>query len=161
MQTPAQTTADQDVLLPDPNSTPVMEINLIEAIETVIDSLDSHNSAMVSHANKGNLWKFQYGSVEVFVQLTGTHQDDDVLTVWAKVLTLPVKNETVLNRKLLELNWSKTFEARFAITESSVMVMTTRSVADLSPAEISRAITIVAGIADEQDDPLQAEFVPA
>ncbi len=161
MQPSVQTTTDQDALVLDPNTTPVMEINLIEAIETVIDSLDSHNSAMVSHANKGNLWKFQYGSVEVFVQLTGTHHDDDVLTVWAKVLTLPVKNETALNRKLLELNWSTTFEARFAITEGSVMVMTTRSVADLSAAEISRAITIVAGIADEQDDPLQAEFVPA
>lgn len=161
MQTSAQTPDDQKVLLLDPNSPPVTEINLIEAIETVINSLDSHKSAMVSHANKGNLWKFQYGSVEVFVQLTGTHQDDDVLTVWAKVLTLPVKNETALNRKLLELNWNTTFEARFAITEGSVMVMTTRSVADLSAAEISRAITIVAGIADEQDDPLQAEFVPA
>ena len=161
MQTSAQTPDDQNVVPLDPNSTPATEINLIEAIETVIDSLDSHNSAMVSHANKGNLWKFQYGSVEVFVQLTGTHQDDDVLTVWSKVLTLPVKNETALNRKLLELNWNTTFEARFAITEGSVMVMTTRSVADLSAAEISRAITIVAGIADEQDDPLQAEFVPA
>ena len=67
MQTSAQTPDDQNVVLLDPNSTPAMEINLIEAIETVIDSLDSHNSAMVSHANKGNLWKFQYGSVEVCI----------------------------------------------------------------------------------------------
>ncbi len=155
-----QTPADQDPTLLSDSSDAGLEINIIEAIETVIDSLDSSDSAMVSHANNGNLWKFQYGSVEVFVQLTGT-QPEDLLTVWAKVLTLPVKNETVLNRKLLELNWSTTFEARFAIFEGSVMVMTTRSVEDLSASEISRAITIVAGIADEQDDPLQAEFVAA
>jgi hypothetical protein len=39
--------------------------------------------------------------------------------------------------------------------------MTTRSVEDLSAAEISRAITIVAGIADEHDDRLHAEFPAA
>jgi Putative bacterial sensory transduction regulator len=155
-----QTSADQDTAILSDSTDADLEINLIEAIETVIDSLDSSDSAMVSHANHGNLWKFQYGSVEVFVQLTGT-QAEDILTVWAKVLALPVQNETVLNRKLLELNWNTTFEARFAISEGNVVVMTTRSVEDLSASEISRAITIVAGIADEQDDPLQAEFVAA
>jgi hypothetical protein len=152
----------ETVAISEHNLNPEMEINILEAIETVIDSLDSNDSAMVSHAKQGNgnLWKFQYGTVEVFVQLTGTAAED-ILTVWAKVLTLPVKNETALNRKLLELNWSTTFEARFAIADSSVIVMTTRSVEDLSAGEISRAITIVAGIADEQDEPLQAEFVPA
>ena len=156
-----QPSVDQtDVVVSDTPTDPTLGTSLIEAIETVIDSLDSNSSAMVSHVNDGNLWKFQYGSVEVFVQLTGTHHED-VLTVWAKVLTLPVKNETTLNRRLLELNWSTTFEARFAIADGSVIVMTSRSVEDLSAAEISRAITIVAGIADEQDDPLQAEFVPA
>lgn len=135
-------------------------LSLVDAIEVVIDSLDSGNTAFVSHGETGHLWKFQYGSVEVFVQLTGS-TGEDVLTVWAKVLSLPVKNEAVLTRQLLELNWDTTFEARFAITEDQVSVMTTRSVEDLSAAEISRAITIVAGIADDHDDRLHAEFPAA
>ena len=63
-------------------------------IETVISSLDADTTAMVSHRDEGSLWKFQYGSVEVFVQLTGD-TDDDLLTVWATVLKLPAKRLTI------------------------------------------------------------------
>ena len=55
-----------------------------EVIETVISSLDQDNTAMVSHTDEGSLWKFQYGSIEVFVQLTG-ESDDDLLNVWSSV----------------------------------------------------------------------------
>jgi hypothetical protein len=78
-----------------------------EIIETVISSLAQNDSAMVSHTERGYLWRFEYGSVEVFVQLTG-EEDEDLLTVWATVLQLPVKNETGLMQKLLEMNWSGT-----------------------------------------------------
>jgi Putative bacterial sensory transduction regulator len=132
-------------------------LSLVDAIEVVIDSLDSTDSAMVNHGKTGHLWKFQYGSVEVFVQLTGS-TEADLITIWANVLSLPVKNEPTLMRHLLELNWSTTLEARFSIHEGHVAVMSTRSVADLSAGEISRAITLVAGIADDHDDRLQAEY---
>ncbi|MFM7793081.1 MAG: YbjN domain-containing protein, partial [Microcystis panniformis] len=59
-----------------------------EMIETVISTLQQNDTAMVQHTEKGYLWKFQYGSVEVFVQLTG-ESDDDFLTVWSSVLKLP------------------------------------------------------------------------
>ena len=131
--------------------------NLVEVIETVIASLDSSDSAMVSHTDSGNLWKFKYGTVEVFVQLTGL-AEDDMFTVWSSVLKLPAKDEPKLTRQLLERNWSTTLEARFGIVNDEVVVVTNRSLADLSPSEISRAITIVATIADESDEPLQAEF---
>jgi hypothetical protein len=132
----------------------------VEVIETVISSLENQGSAMVSHGNGGYLWKFGYGSTEVFVQLTGL-TDDDRLTVWATVLSLPVKNEPVLMARLLGLNWENTMEARFAIENSKVVVVSARTTADLSPGEISRAITIVASLADEYDDALQAEFPAA
>jgi hypothetical protein len=128
-----------------------------EVIETVIASLDHDKTAMVNHGDGGYLWKFKYGTVEVFVQLTGS-TDDDSLTVWAAVLKLPAKDEAQLTRKLLEMNWSGTLEARFAILNNEVIVVSTRSIADLSPGEISRAITIVATIADDNDEPLQAQF---
>jgi hypothetical protein len=134
-------------------------VSLIQVIETVIDSLDQSNSAMVSqNENKvGYVWKFKYGSVETFVQLTGT-TDDDTFTVWANVLSLPVQNEAQLMRKLLEMNWLTTFEAQFAISDHQVAVISSRTVAELSPGEISRLITIVATIADDNDDALRSEF---
>lgn len=132
-------------------------INYVETIETVISSLEQDDSAMVSHSEDGYLWKFKYGSVQVFVQLTGV-TDDDTFTLWSPVLQLPAKNEPQLMRKLLEMNWSETFESYFGIVEDQVVVLSTRTVAELSPGEISRAITVVATIADDNDEALQAEF---
>jgi len=129
----------------------------VEVIETVISSLDQNDTAMVSHRDEGHLWKFQYGSVEVFVQLTG-ESDEDTLAVWSSVLKLPVQDEPRLMRKLLEMNWSETYETAFALYNQEVVVLTHRTVADLSPVEISRAITLVASIADDNDEALQAEF---
>ena len=128
-----------------------------EVIETVISSLDADNTAMVSHTEEGSVWKFQYGSVEVFIQLTG-ETDDDLLTVWAGVLKLPAKDEAGLMRRILEMNWSGTFETCFSIHEDAVVVSSQRTVADLYPGEISRIITLVANIADDNDELLKEEF---
>jgi hypothetical protein len=126
-------------------------------IETVIGSMAQNESAMVHENEQGYLWKFQYGSVEVFVQLTG-ETDEDLLTVWASVLTRPIRDEAGLTRKLLTMNWSETLETRFAIMNDAVVVVSQRAVADLAPGEISRAITLVATIADDNDEILQETF---
>lgn len=131
--------------------------NCVEMIETVISSLQEDQSAMVSHTDEGYVWKFKYGSVEVFVQLLGLTEEDE-LTVWSPVLKLPVKNEDQLLRKLMEMNWSGTFEARFAIFEDYIVVCAKRTLAGITPGEVSRNITIVATIADDNDEVLQAEF---
>ena len=128
-----------------------------EVIETVIYSLDEDDTAMVNHTDEGSLWKFQYGSVEVFVQLTG-ESDDDLLTVWATVLKLPVTDEPGLMRRILEMNWSGTFETCFSVHDNTVVVSSQRTVADMSPGEISRIITLVATIADDNDELLKEEF---
>ncbi len=133
-------------------------VSHVEVIENVIDSLEQDDSAMVSHTPEGGyLWKFKYGSVEVFVQLTGT-TDEDTITVWSVVLKLPAKDEPRLFRYLLELNCSSTLEARFGIIDNQVVVISTRTLAELSPGEVSRLITIVATIADNNDEALQSEF---
>ena len=129
----------------------------LEQIETVISSLEQDNTAMVRHTDEAHLWKFQYGSVEVFVQLTG-ESDNDTLTVWSPVLSLPATEEAKLMRKLLEMNWSETFESCFGIFNNQIVVLSNRTVEELSPGEISRAITLVATIADDNDEALQAEF---
>ncbi len=133
-------------------------INYIDVIENVIDTLEQDDSAMVSQPPEGgHLWKFKYGSVEVFVQLTGI-SDEDTITVWAVVLKLPAKDEPKLMRKLLEMNCSSTFESRFGIIQNQVVVLATRTLAELSATEVSRLITVVATIADNNDDALQSEF---
>jgi Putative bacterial sensory transduction regulator len=131
--------------------------NVVEVIETVIGSLDQSDSAMVSQSDGGHIWKFKYGSVEVFVQLTGMSEEDS-LSVWSSVLKLPAKREPELFKKLLEMNWMTTFEAGFAIYDNQVVVLSTRTIAELSPGEISRLITVVASIADDNDEALVAEF---
>ncbi|MBK4728358.1 YbjN domain-containing protein [Oxynema sp. CENA135] len=132
-------------------------IDLVEEIETVIASMAQDQKVMFAHSEAGYFWKFQYGSVQVFVQLTGTG-DEDTLSVWSFVLDLPAKNEPQLMRKLLEMNWLSTYEARFAIVDDRVVVLSNRTVADINPSEISQAITIVATLADDNDELLQAEY---
>jgi Putative bacterial sensory transduction regulator len=131
----------------------------LEEIETVIGSLAQDQKVMVGESETdGHLWKFHYGSVEVFVQLTG-ESSNDTLSVWSFVLSLPAKNEPELMRKLLEMNWLSTFESHFAIVDNRVAVVSTRTVAELSPGEIARVITIVATIADDNDDILIAQYL--
>ena len=132
-------------------------LSYIEEIETVIASMAEEQKVMVAQNEAGHLWKFKYGTVDVYVRLTG-ETDDDTLTVWSYVLKLPAKNEPELMRRLLEMNWLSTMESHFAIVDNQIVVVATRTVAELSPGEISRAITIVANLADENDEPLAEEF---
>jgi hypothetical protein len=127
-----------------------------ETIETVITSLEQNESAMVLHTENIYFWKFQYGTVEVFVQLTGEN-DEDLLTVWSPIVKLPARDELGLMRKILEMNWTDTLETCFAINNDNneVVLVCQRTVADLSPVEISRAITLVATIADENNQALR------
>ncbi|TVP65974.1 MAG: YbjN domain-containing protein [Nodularia sp. (in: Bacteria)] len=135
-----------------------VSVNHVEVIENVIESLEQDDSAMVSHdPDDGYLWKFKYGTVEVFIQLTG-QSDEDTITVWSAVLNLPAKDELKLMRHLLEMNCSNTLEARFGIIENRVVVISTRTLEDLSPAEVSRLVTIVATIADDHDEVLQSQY---
>lgn len=129
----------------------------VEVIQTVIASLEQDESAMVSHTQEGYIWKFKYGSVQVFVQLTGL-TDEDTFTVWSPVMRLPAKDEARLMRQLLEMNWSNTFEACFGIFDDQIVTLSTRTLAELSPGEISRIITVVATIADDNDEALQSQF---
>ncbi|NEN88273.1 MAG: YbjN domain-containing protein [Okeania sp. SIO3H1] len=132
-------------------------LSYIEEIETIIANMAEDQKVMVANNEAGHLWKFQYGSVEVYIRLTG-ETDDDTFDVWSYVLKLPAKNEPELMRRLLEMNWLSTMESHFAIVDNQIVILATRTVAELSPGEISRAITIVATLADDNDDVLAAEF---
>ena len=134
-----------------------LEMNLVEVIETVISSLDASHNALVHRDGDGHLWKFTYGSADLWVQLTGT-QDDDIFSVWSPILQLPVKDSGKLFEKLLALNWLETLEAHFATFQNQVVVLSSRTIAGWSVEEISHLITLVATLADDYDDLLQQEF---
>jgi hypothetical protein len=61
-------------------------------------------------------------------------------------------------KQLLEKNCNETLEARFGISGNKVLVISSRILQDISAAEISRLLTIVATIADDSDEALVAEF---
>ena len=132
----------------------------VDVIETVIASLDQGGNAMVSRDDEGYLWKFTYGSVTVYVQLTGTG-DEDTLTVWSPLLKLPVTNQNDLMQELLAKNCGETFEACFGISNQEVLVLASRILADINPGEISRLMTIVATNADETEDVLKEKYPSA
>lgn len=137
-----------------------MSSSFVDVIETVISSLEQDSSAMVNHSEEGHTWKFQYGSVDVYVQLTG-ETEDDMFTTWSPVHKLPVQNEPDMMRKLLEMNCGNTFEACFGLIDQSVVVFATRTLKDINPSEISRLMTIVASIADENDEELLKNYPAA
>ncbi|MDY7022429.1 MAG: YbjN domain-containing protein [Cyanobacteriota bacterium] len=150
-------TAPQNIEVSPEDLDQALDITYTEEIEAVIAGLANDQKVMVGQNDAGHLWKFQYGSATVFVQLTGD-TEDDTLTVWSPVLQLPAKNEETLMKKLLEMNWLSTYESHFAINSNQVIVLSNRTLAGITPAEISRVITVVATIADDNDDDLQAEF---
>ena len=115
---------------------------------------------MVNHSEEGHTWKFQYGSVEVYVQLSG-ETEEDMFTTWSPVHKLPVQSEPEMMRKLLEMNCGSTFEACFGLIDQSVVVFATRTLKDINPSEISRLMTIVASIADENDEELLKNYPAA
>ncbi|MEL6553565.1 MAG: YbjN domain-containing protein [Cyanobacteria bacterium J06621_11] len=146
--------------LQDDDSDDATASSYVEIIETVISSLEQEGTAMVNHSEGGYTWKFQYGSVEVYVQLTG-ETEDDTLTTWSPVHKLPVQNEPEMMRKLLEMNCGNTFEACFGLIDQRVVVFATRTLKDINPSEISRLMTIVASIADENDEELLKNYPAA
>ncbi len=127
----------------------------IAVVSAVVSSL-KEDVAYENH-QKGHTWKFTYGTVEVFVHLSGI-SSSDTLTVWSPVLNYPVKDELQLLKTLLERNWSDTLEARFTLWNDQVVLNYIRTLEEISPTEISRAITVVATLADEYDEPLATQY---
>lgn len=150
-------TAPAFSIFSDEDSETSMTASYVEVIETVISSLEQEGTAMVNHSEDGHLWKFKYGTVDVFVQLTG-ETDDDTLTTWSPVHKLPVQDETGMMRRLLELNCGGTFEACFGLLDQNVVVFASRTLKDINASEISRLMTIVASIADENDEVLLKDY---
>ncbi|MEB3314509.1 MAG: YbjN domain-containing protein [Cyanobacteriota bacterium] len=150
-------THDWPNLVNAPEDTVLDSGSYVAILEAIITSLDQGDGPRVSQVEAGHLWVFRYGSINVYVQLTG-ETEDDTLSIWSPVLALPAKDEHRLFKHLLEMNCNETLEARFGLSGDQLLVITTRTLEDISAAEISRLMTIVATVADDADDALRAEF---
>ncbi|MGK7907432.1 MAG: YbjN domain-containing protein [Synechococcus sp.] len=129
-------------------------VSFQDAVVTVISVLKEEGAdAYERREGEGHFWTFKYGTVDVYVHLTGETSEDS-LTVWSPVLDLPSRDDLALAKDLLHKNWQETSEARFALWNNRVVIEYVRSLADTSPSDISRAITVVATLADDYDEPL-------
>jgi len=128
-----------------------------EIIETVISTL-SEDAHQLEIAAPQKAWRFHYGTAQVYVYLTG-QDEEDTLLVWSPVIDLPVRDEAGMYKFLLEKNWwNDTMEACFCLRDNQVVLVISRTLTDLDPGEVSRAITIVATLADEYDELLADKF---
>ena len=142
----------------DPEETALSEVPYADTIAAIISALkDEGDAAYEKRESEGHFWRFNYGTVAVVVHLTGSSESDR-LSVWSEVLPLPSRDDAALAQELLASNWQDTGEARFAFWDNSVVVNTTRTLQDTGPAEIARAITVVATLADDYDEPLIAKY---
>jgi hypothetical protein len=141
-----------------PYSEDEMHLNTyVDTVEAIISTLGENPQRDTKIQRPQHVWKFRYGTVDVFVYLTG-ESAEDTLMVWSPVLALPAKDEAGLNKFLLEKNWLDTLEARFAIKGEQIVLTCSRTLQDLDPGEVSRAITIVATLADDYDEVLIEKF---
>jgi Putative bacterial sensory transduction regulator len=141
-----------------PYSEDEMHLNTyVDTVEAIISTLGENPQRDTKIQRPQHVWKFKYGTVDVFVYLTG-ESAEDTLMVWSPVLTLPAKDEAELHKFLLEKNWLDTLEARFAVKGEQIVLTCSRTLQDLDPGEVSRAITIVATLADDYDEVLIEKF---
>jgi hypothetical protein len=86
--------------------------------------------------------------------------EQGVLLFLARVLKIPAEEQGELFRFLLELNFTATSDAAFAIEKDTdtVCLRAMRSIAGLDYEEFEDMLHTIAAVADEWDDELQARF---
>jgi hypothetical protein len=87
-------------------------------------------------------------------------EDHGLILLLSKIMAVPNKRQLEFFRKLLELNYSATSNAAFAIDKQSdnVYLRASRPVSGLDYEEFEEMLHAVATVADEWDDKLIAEF---
>ena len=86
--------------------------------------------------------------------------EEGVLLFLARVLKIPAEGREELYRFLLELNFTATSDAAFAVEKDTdtVCLRAMRSIAGLDYEEFEDMLHTIAAVADEWDDELQARF---
>lgn len=116
----------------------------------------------VQTAGSGHTFSLRRGSASLLVMLQHGSRADDVgtLRIVAPIVVLPAdaEKEHALLRRLLLANAKDLSGTAFAIVGGDVVVVSERSVQDLTAAEVELMVRSVGRIADRFDDVLAAEF---
>lgn len=141
----------------------VPDLEMMEAetmIEKYLQRLAEEEGIPLDPKAQGNRWEFQRGSARIRLEFD---PENDALTIESVIMPLPAQANPreKLFQKILELNYRSTGEARFALHGGNVVVTFTRSGTGLDYLEFSSAMQSVCRTADDYDDELRAEFLPA
>ncbi len=97
------------------------------------------------------------GSVTVGINVL---EQQAILLLLSKIMTVPKENETAFYKTLLALNYSATSNGAFALDEknNTVYLRASRSILGLDYEEFEELLHSVATVADEWDDKLLKKF---
>lgn len=127
-------------------------------IENYMRRLATEEGVKLEDLSRGDGWELQRGSARVRLDYC---QPEDRLTIESTIL--PVPNDPAkqprLFRRILELNYRSTGEARFALRGNEVLVTFTRSALGLDYVEFVHAVESVCRTSDDYDDELRSAFL--
>jgi hypothetical protein len=132
----------------------------IELVEKTIKALGvDPQKARIPGDAKTSAYALRRGSARVVIAVARGEGTDGVLRVLAPVVRLPPpEKESVVFRRLLELNARELAGASFGIFGDDIVATEERSVHDLDPSEVESVIKNVGRVADRYDDALAKEF---
>ncbi|MCC6739235.1 MAG: hypothetical protein IT452_09325 [Planctomycetia bacterium] len=108
----------------------------------------------VALQKNGEVWFAKFGSAQVTLQmLTG-----DEIRISSPFLNLPKKGTQLALRRILELNFSATGAARFALEGGQLFVVWSRGIEGLDYEEFVEGLRCVSRTSDDFDDVLRKEW---
>jgi T3SS (YopN, CesT) and YbjN peptide-binding chaperone 1 len=139
----------------------VAELEAMEGavlIENYMRRLATDEGLKLEDLSRGDGWELQRGSARVRLDYA---PKEEQLTIESTILSLPADaaKQPRLFRRILELNYRATGEARFALRGDEVVVTFTRSVIGLGYVEFLHAVESVCRTADDYDDELRSAFL--
>lgn len=143
-----------DVLMvPDPDA-----IGETSMFREFVKRIAEEEGLPLQAASDPTRWEFQRGSARIVLEHDETDHDFTVESLILPVPQSPTKQKALF-RKVLELNYRHTGEARFALRNDGLVVTFTRSTAGLDYIEFRSAIESVSRTSDDYDDELRADFL--
>jgi hypothetical protein len=129
-------------------------------VNTYIERFASRAGTALDPLDASGYTQVKKGSASVGVNVL---EDHGVLLFLAPVMPVPITGRETFYRRLLELSFLTTSDAAFAIDaqKEEVYVRALRRLSGLDYEEFEDLLDTVCKVADEWDDALRKEFLPA
>ncbi|MBI3098100.1 MAG: YbjN domain-containing protein [Planctomycetes bacterium] len=119
-------------------------------------SREAGKTIVVTSSGEG-VWEFPFGSARVRL---AADTEAGTLSCSASIMPLPTDGERRMGlmEAVLALNAAKTQEARFAVADETLMVISLRSIEGLDYPEFVSLLQSVGRVADDYDDALRTDY---